>query len=96
MVEKPQVSQAAIQLVKIKLEIWTNEFKSLSTHNPIPHVESRIKSPESIGDKLKKLGLSATVEAVEENILDLAGVRVDCRYIDDSYKIAGLIERSDM
>ena len=68
----------------------------ISTHNPIHHVESRIKSPESIGEKLQKQNQPPTVEAIAEHILDLAGVRVVCRYIDDVYKIAGLIERSDM
>ena len=54
MMQKLHVYNSAIQLVKMKLEIWNNEFKLSSTHNPIHHVESRIKSAESITAKLSR------------------------------------------
>jgi len=96
LIRRVQVYNAAIQMVKMKLDIWNNEFKMTSTHNPIHHVESRIKSPESIVAKLKRQNVPITLEMVEEHVLDLAGVRVVCRYIDDVYHIAKLIENSDM
>lgn len=96
LVRKVQVYNAAIRMVKMKLDIWNDEFKMTSTHNPIHHVESRIKTPESIGAKLRRQNVPLTVEMVEEHVLDLAGVRVVCRYIDDVYQIAKLIEHSDM
>lgn len=96
LIRKVQVYNAAIQMVKMKLDIWNEEFKLTSTHNPIHHVESRIKTPESIGAKLRRQNVPLTIEMVEEHVLDLAGVRVVCRYIDDVYQIADLIAQSDM
>lgn len=96
LVRKVQVYNAAIQMVKMKLDIWNDEFKLTSTHNPIHHVESRIKTPDSIGAKLRRANVPLTLEMVEEHVLDLAGVRVVCRYIDDVYQIAKLIDQSDM
>lgn len=96
LVRKVQVYNAAIRMVKMKLDIWNDEFKMTSSHNPIHHVESRIKTPESIGAKLRRQNVPLTVEMVEEHVLDLAGVRVVCRYIDDVYHITSLIEKSDM
>lgn len=96
LVQKVQVYNAAIQMVKMKLDIWNNEFKMASSHNPIHHVESRIKTPASIGEKLRRQNVPVSVDMVEEHVLDLAGVRVVCRYIDDVYQIAGLIESSGM
>lgn len=96
LIRRVQVYNAAIQMVKMKLDIWNNEFKMTSTHNPIHHVESRIKSPESIVAKMKRQNIPITLEMVEDHVLDLAGVRVVCRYIDDVYQIAQLIKNSDM
>lgn len=96
LIRRVQIYNAAIQMVKMKLDIWNNEFKMSATHNPIHHVESRIKSPESIGAKMKRQNIPISLEMVEENVLDLAGVRVVCRYIDDVYHIAQLIKNSDM
>ena len=96
LIQKIQVYNAATQLVKMKLEIWNTEFETMSAHNPIHHVESRIKTPESIETKLKRQNLPVSVEMVEQHILDLAGVRVICRYIDDVYQIAELIRNSGM
>ncbi len=96
LVHKIQVYNAAIQIVKMKLDIWNNEFKMFSSHNPIHHVESRVKTPESIGAKLRRQNVPVSLEMVEEHVLDLAGVRVVCRYIDDVYHIAELIRHSDL
>jgi len=96
LLRKVEVYNAAIQLVKMQLDIWNKEFEMRSTHNPIHHIESRIKTTESIGNKLRRLKIPLSVDEVEENVLDLAGVRVICRYIDDVYYIAGLIEKSGM
>lgn len=96
MTQKLHIYNAAIQLVKMKLEIWNNEFKLSSTHNPIHHVESRIKSAESVHEKLRRENQPFTLETVEEYVQDLAGVRVVCRYINDVYQIAALIRNSGM
>ncbi len=82
---------AAIKEVTTKLEILDDEFHFSYEHNPIHNIETRLKSPKSILEKLKKYGVPYTIESVEENIKDLAGVRVVCNYIDDIYTIASLL-----
>lgn len=96
MARKAQIYSAAIKKVKMKLDIWNHEFRLNSTHNPIHHVESRIKTPESTVEKLQRLGQPVSMDSLEEHVLDLAGVRVVCRYIDDVYQIATLLENSDL
>ena len=67
----------------------------LYARNPIHHIESRIKSPESIAAKLTKKGLPLTLEAARKYINDIAGVRVVCNYIDDVYRVAEMLERQN-
>ena len=55
--------------------------------NPIESIKTRIKSPDSILLKMEKLGLKPTLESVQNNIFDIAGVRVVCSFIDDIYTI---------
>jgi len=96
LIRRMQVYNAAIQMVKMKLDIWNSEFKLTSTHNPIHHVESRIKSPESISAKLQRENVPVSLEMMEQYVLDLAGVRVVCRYVDDVYHIAQLLEDCEL
>ena len=65
----------------------------LYARNPIHHIESRVKSPESIAAKLLKKGLPLTLESAMQNVNDIAGVRVVCSYIDDVYRVAEMVER---
>ena len=65
----------------------------LYARNPIHHIESRVKSPESIVAKLLKKGLPLTLESAMQNVNDIAGVRVVCSYIDDVYRVAEMVER---
>ena len=70
-----------------------SEFNVLYARNPIHHIESRVKSAESIAAKLAKRGLPLTIETAQENLNDIAGVRVICNYIDDVYRVAEMFER---
>ena len=56
--------------------------------NPIHHIESRVKSLDSIVSKLKKKNEPLTIESAMKNVNDIAGVRVVCNYIDDVYRVA--------
>ncbi len=94
--QKLLIYDAAIRAMKMKLEVWNNEFKINSYHNPIHHIQSRIKTPESIQEKLERMDVPISVENMQKYILDLAGVRVVCRYIDDVYHIAELVKSSGL
>lgn len=90
-----QLYDAGIKEVRTKLEILDEEFQAKYSHNPIHHIEYRLKSPKSIVDKMQKKGLPLTISSIRENLNDIAGVRVICNYIDDVYRIADLLIRQD-
>lgn len=87
--------QAALTEVKTKLDILNEEFRVRYSRNPIHHMESRIKSPESIADKLRRKGLEPTPENAVAHLRDIAGVRVVCAYREDVYTIAQLLTSQD-
>ena len=92
-VEYEMINRAAIQQLRLKMEILNDEFKIRYDHNPIHHLESRLKSRRSIANKLIKKGLEPTVENAIKYINDTAGVRVVCCYISDVYSVADMLCR---
>lgn len=93
--EMQQLYNAAIKELNTKLEILNEEFQVKYDYNPIHHIETRLKSAKSIIDKLEKRDLPLSFESVQENIQDIAGIRVICNYIDDIYKIEDFFSRQD-
>lgn len=92
-----QLYDAGIKEVRTKLEILDDEFKIRHDHNPIHHMEYRLKSVNSILGKLEKRGLEVSLDSIVSNLTDIAGVRVICNYVSDVYKIADLlIKQSDI
>lgn len=81
--------------VKTKLEVLNSEFQIKSKRNPIEIIKCRIKTQESIEEKLRRKGLENTLEAILENINDVAGIRVVCSFVDDIYALAGMLEMQD-
>ena len=84
---------AALKEVNTKLEILNNEFKLAHQYNPIEHITSRIKSPQSIAKKIRHNHLELTVENIIKYINDVAGIRIICSFTSDIYRIADLITR---
>ena len=91
--EMMQLYSAAVREVRTKVEILDEEFRTRYAHNPIHHIDSRLKSPQSMMKKLARKGLPQTLEAAEANLNDIAGVRIVCNYMDDIYRIAELLQR---
>lgn len=91
--ELMQLYEGAIREVRTKVEVLDAEFRVRYDRNPIHHIDSRLKSPASIAEKLRRRGLPVTLEAAEENLTDIAGVRVICNYLEDIYRIAELLTR---
>jgi len=89
------VFNSAMREVSVKLETLDDEFQIVYDHNPIHHMESRLKSPMSIADKLRRKGLEISTQSAVENLTDIAGVRVICYYLDDLYKVADMLTRQD-
>jgi len=91
--ELMQLYDGAVREVRTKLEILDREFQVRYARNPIHHIESRLKSPNSIAEKLRRKGLPETIDAAEQNLLDIAGVRILCNYVQDIYHVADLLTR---
>lgn len=82
---------AALKQINTKLEILNNEFKLAHQYNPIEHITSRLKTPQSIAKKLLRQGRELTVENVIDHINDVAGIRIICSFTSDIYRIADLL-----
>lgn len=87
--------QAAIHEVQTKLEILDNEFQMKHSRNPIHHMQSRMKSIQSMMEKLRRRNERVSVASAVENLTDIAGIRVVCYYIEDIYTIANLLTGQD-
>lgn len=84
---------AALKEVNTKLEILNNEFKMAHQYNPIEHITSRVKSPQSIAKKIRHKGLELNVENIVKHVNDVAGIRIICSFTSDIYRIADLIAK---
>ena len=82
---------AALKQMQTKIEILNEEFQEVHRYNPIEHVKSRVKSPESIVKKLKRNGYESTIENMVRYINDIAGIRIICSFTSDIYRIAEMI-----
>ncbi len=78
----------AMKEISTKFEVLSTEFGIRHRRNPITAIQTRLKSTESILEKLTKLGHPISLPSVQANLHDVAGVRVICSYIDDIYGIA--------
>ena len=89
--------QSALKEVGTKLEILNDEFHHVHKYNPIEHIKTRVKTPESIVKKLHRYGYEVNVENMVKYINDIAGVRVICSFTSDIYRLAGMIgNQSDL
>lgn len=82
--------RCALREIETKFAILNDEYKSIHSHNPIEHMKSRIKTPESILEKLQRKGLPVSAEGAGE-LTDIAGIRVVCSFLSDVYEIADSI-----
>ncbi len=85
----------AIREVRTKLEVLNDELSIRNSRNPIEFIESRIKRPLSIVDKLKRYGEPVNVESIERSLNDVAGIRVICPFIDNIYSVADMLLSQD-
>jgi putative GTP pyrophosphokinase len=74
-----------------KLSILREEFSQAHAYNPIEHISSRLKSLDSVVDKMRRKGVEPSFDSIRETITDIAGVRVTCSFVSDAYRIAELL-----
>ncbi len=87
--------QCAILEVQTKLQVLNNDMSVRYSRNPIEFIKTRIKSPQSIAEKLKRRDLEISVGNMVRNLNDVAGVRVVCSFIDDIYEVAHMLARQN-
>ena len=85
----------AIKEVQTKFEVLETEFKVRYQRNPISSIQTRLKSSSSIIEKMIRKGIPFSMENLEEQIQDLAGIRVICSYVDDIYALAQALTSQD-
>ena len=90
-----QKYHAAMRQMEVRLETLDQDLKLRKHRNPIHHIESRMKSVPSIFEKLQRYGKESTLHDMEEHIMDIAGLRVICSYVDDVYQLAELLKSQD-
>lgn len=87
--------QCAILEVETKFKVLNEQFSILHERNPINDIETRLKSIESIIKKMQNRHLPLNLASLEENLHDIAGVRVICSFIDDIYMLADCLIAQD-
>ncbi|MBQ4242598.1 MAG: GTP pyrophosphokinase family protein [Lachnospiraceae bacterium] len=86
---------SALKEIGTKLEILNDEFQHVHQYNPIEHIKSRLKTPESIVNKLKRRGYEVSIANMVRYVNDIAGVRIICSFTSDIYRIADMMARQN-
>ncbi len=87
--------RCAIKEVQTKLENLNDELSTKRQRNPINSIQSRIKKPKSIYEKIKRKGMKMGMDCLLNDMSDIAGIRVICSFIDDIYDIANMLTIQD-
>lgn len=85
----------AMMEVETKFKVLNEEFSLKYDQNPIETIKTRIKEPRSLVEKMKRKNLKFNIESIENNIFDMAGVRVICSFIKDIYLLADCLLNQD-
>ena len=87
--------KCAMMEIETKFNVLNEEFSLQFDRNPINSIKTRLKSFESIKEKLKRMDKPFSAESIEENLSDIAGVRVVCSFPEDVYKLAEALLKQD-
>lgn len=87
--------RCAMMEVETKFRVLSEELSLEYDRNPIGTIKTRLKSVDSIVDKLMNRGFPVSVDSIERNIHDIAGVRVICGFPSDIYTLSEAFLRQD-
>ncbi len=87
--------RCAIMEIQTKLNVLNAEFSLQYDRNPFESIESRLKKPESIVEKMLRRRIPLTVDDMEQEMTDIAGIRVICSFQEDLYSLADLLVEQD-
>ena len=83
----------ALDEITTRVNILQEEFRLTHESSPIEHVNARVKSPESLFKKVYRQGVALNLNDIRENIRDIAGIRIVCSFVSDSYRVMEMFER---
>jgi putative GTP pyrophosphokinase len=86
------VYEWALKILMTKLQIIHEDLKNFQGSSPIEHFKGRIKSPDSIAQKLQKLNLEITAENAKQRLQDIAGTRIICQFSKDIYSLVEILK----
>lgn len=87
--------ECAIMEVETKLKVLNAEFSLAYSRNPFESIKTRLKSPVSILEKLRRKGCGVSLQSIEKNLFDIAGIRVICSFAEDIYALEKLLVNQD-
>ncbi|MCK0472638.1 GTP pyrophosphokinase family protein [Halalkalibacter sp. APA_J-10(15)] len=83
----------ALDKMDTRIDILKQEFEYIHEYNPIEHVSSRLKSPESLLTKIQRKKIPLSLNGIKEQVHDIAGIRITCSFLSDIYTICDMIQR---
>ena len=87
--------RCAMMEIETKFNVLNEEYSLAHDRNPISSIKTRLKSFPSISEKLIRKGVDNSIESIEKNLNDIAGVRVICSFPDDVYELADALLKQD-
>ncbi len=87
--------RCALMEIETKLKVLNEQYSYLEDYNPIETIKTRLKTPESIAEKLERRGLTYSLESIEREINDIAGIRVICPFISDIYVVSERLQQQE-
>lgn len=87
--------ECALMEIETKFKVLNAQFSLQRKYNPIETIKTRVKSPESIIEKMQRRNLPQSLEVVEQQMFDIAGCRVICPFISDIYLLADCLLKQD-
>jgi putative GTP pyrophosphokinase len=81
--------------VETKISILREEFQEMHAYNPIEHVSSRVKTPDSLVEKVQRKGIDPDFPSVRAAVTDIAGIRITCSFVGDAYRLFDLLTAQD-
>ena len=78
--------------VLTKIKILQEEFNMLYSYNPIEHINSRVKTLESLMKKVRKRNIPFQLNTIRSEIKDIAGIRITCSFISNVYELSIMLQ----
>ncbi len=87
--------RCAIMEIETKFKVLDEEYSLQHDRNPINSIKSRLKKFPSIVEKMERKGFELTADSIEQNLNDVAGIRVICAFEEDVYTLADALLKQD-